>query len=68
MPKKYLSSYLIFSASRQESGDFKNIAVPERAKLIGQEWKALTQEEKEVRLLGVAGNDFPRTDADKCNL
>lgn len=38
-----------FSISRQASGDFQNIAVQERAKLISQEWKALSEEEKQVR-------------------
>ncbi|KAK3672256.1 hypothetical protein LTR78_007796 [Recurvomyces mirabilis] len=45
--KSPISSYFQFSINRQASGDFKNITVQERAKLIGQEWKALSQEEKD---------------------
>lgn len=55
MPKRNLSAYLLFSAARHESGDLRNISVPERAKLISVEWKALSEDEKEVRLPGVAG-------------
>ncbi|TKA82157.1 hypothetical protein B0A55_02047 [Friedmanniomyces simplex] len=42
-----LSAFLQFSTNRHASGDFNNIAVPECAKLIGQEWKALSGEEKQ---------------------
>lgn len=47
-PKQPMGSYILFAKNRQESGDFKNIAIPERAKLIGQEWRALTLAEKQV--------------------
>lgn len=47
--KRYTTSFMQFSISRQASGDFKNIALGERAKLIAQEWKALSDEEKQVR-------------------
>jgi hypothetical protein len=46
--KRPVSTFLQFSINRQNSGDFHNIKVTERAKLIGQEWKALSQEEKDV--------------------
>lgn len=59
MPKRNLSAYLLFSAARQDSGDFKHISVPERAKLIGQEWKALSEDEREVRLPCVARHGVP---------
>ncbi|KAK4560561.1 hypothetical protein LTR86_005758 [Recurvomyces mirabilis] len=45
--KSPISAYFQFNINRQASGDFKNIPVQERAKLIGQEWKALNQEEKD---------------------
>lgn len=47
LPKRACSGYIFFSNSRQASGDFKHIAVRERAKLIGQEWNAMSAEEKE---------------------
>jgi hypothetical protein len=47
--KRATTSFVQFSISRQASGDFKHIAVSERAKLLSQEWKALSDEEKQVR-------------------
>lgn len=46
--KRPASSFIQFSINRQASGDFRNIPVAERAKLIGQEWKALSESEKKV--------------------
>ena len=46
--KRPATAYIQFSVNRQASGDFKNIGVAERAKLIGQEWKALSESEKKV--------------------
>jgi hypothetical protein len=46
--KQASNAFMQFNVSRQASGDFKNIALPERAKLIGQEWKVLSDEEKLV--------------------
>ena len=40
--------YFRFARERRESGDFKNIPLTEGAKLIGQEWKALSASEKKV--------------------
>ncbi|KAE9986606.1 hypothetical protein EG328_005215 [Venturia inaequalis] len=40
-PKRPASAYIIFATERRASGDFKNISLPETAKLITQEWKAL---------------------------
>jgi len=51
VPKKGLTPYILFSSSRQVSGDFNNIRAVERAKLLGQEWKALSEDEKAVSLL-----------------
>ena len=47
-PKRTLSSFMLFNKNRQASGDFKDIAIPERGKLIGREWAALTEGEKKV--------------------
>lgn len=47
-PKRPQSPYLSFSVNRQASGDFANIQLPQRAKLIAQEWKALSEGEKSV--------------------
>ena len=35
--------------NRTASGDFKHIRLAERMRLISQEWKALNEDEKEVR-------------------
>jgi hypothetical protein len=53
LPKGKLNAFVIFCATRQKSGDFRNIATTERVKLIGQEWKALSADEKEVSPAGV---------------
>ena len=42
------SAFFRFAHDRRESGDFKNIPLTEGAKLIGQEWKALSASEKKV--------------------
>lgn len=49
-PKRPTTAYLNFGIDRQSSGDFANIKVTERSKLISQEWKALSQNEKDVRV------------------
>jgi hypothetical protein len=49
--KRPASQYIQFSINRQASGDFKNISIAERAKLISQEWKALNAGEKKVSAL-----------------
>lgn len=43
------NAYVQFVVSRNASGDFKNISLVERSKLVAQEWKALDDEEKQVR-------------------
>jgi len=47
--KQAVPPYVQFCVSRHASGDFKHIKIPERAKLLSQEWKALSDEEKQVR-------------------
>lgn len=42
--------FLRFSLERRATGDFKNIAIPDASKLIGKEWHALTESEKQVRI------------------
>ncbi|KAF2798644.1 hypothetical protein K505DRAFT_346420 [Melanomma pulvis-pyrius CBS 109.77] len=39
--------FLRFSIERRATGDFKNIAIPDASKLIGKEWHALTESEKQ---------------------
>lgn len=48
--KRPVTAYIQFSINRNASGDFRNISLGERAKLIGQEWRALNESEKKVRL------------------
>jgi hypothetical protein len=50
-PKKAVQAFALFVTDRSSSGDFKNISPPDRMKLIGQEWRALSEEEKSVSLL-----------------
>ncbi|KAF3000154.1 hypothetical protein E8E13_005466 [Curvularia kusanoi] len=45
--KRPLTSFTIFFAERSSSSDFKGIAVTEKAKLIAEEWKALSASEKQ---------------------
>lgn len=47
-PKRPVSAYLQFSINRNASGDFNRISFADRGKLIGQEWKALSESEKKV--------------------
>jgi hypothetical protein len=47
--KRAANSFVHFTVSRSASGDFKHIKVSERSKLLSQEWKALSDEEKQVR-------------------
>lgn len=42
---------MLFSTDRQSSGDFANIKIADRSKLIAQEWKSLSESEKEVSCL-----------------
>ncbi|KAI7337500.1 hypothetical protein KC354_g17620 [Hortaea werneckii] len=44
--KRPMTAYFHFLTNRQASGDFQNIAIIERTKLIAQEWKALSEGEK----------------------
>jgi hypothetical protein len=46
--KRTLSPYMQFSMDRRASGDFKAIGLGDSSKLIGQEWKALSEAEKQV--------------------
>lgn len=46
--KRPISSFAHFSISRHASGDFKHIPVPESGKLMSQEWKALSEGERQV--------------------
>jgi hypothetical protein len=51
--KQPMTAYLFFLSSRHASGDFKGITVADRTKLMAQEWKSLSEEERSVRLLGL---------------
>ncbi|KAF2171170.1 hypothetical protein M409DRAFT_63548 [Zasmidium cellare ATCC 36951] len=44
--KRPVNSYAQFALNRNASGDFKGITLTERSKLIAQEWKALSDQEK----------------------
>lgn len=46
--KQPRSAYVQFTVDRFASGDFAHMTVPESAKLIGREWKALNASEKKA--------------------
>jgi hypothetical protein len=46
--KRPATGYVRFATERSTSGDFKSIPLSEKAKLVGEEWKALSAAEKEV--------------------
>lgn len=45
------SAYIHFVTNRTTSSDFNGIQAKDRMKLIGQEWKSLSEDEKNVRIL-----------------
>lgn len=47
--KQPRSAYIQFVTNRATSMDFNNILAKDRMKLLGQEWKELSAEEKSVR-------------------
>ena len=47
--KRPVTAYVQFSVNRNASGDFNNISVPERSRLIAREWRELSADEKKVR-------------------
>ena len=51
-PKHPGSPFTVFTKIRFASGDFKNIRVIEAIKLVANEWKALSADEKKVRSHG----------------
>ncbi|KAF2869830.1 hypothetical protein BDV95DRAFT_608653 [Massariosphaeria phaeospora] len=48
--KRPTTGYMLFLGERTTSGDFKGIAVPDRTRLVSQEWKALSASEKKPYL------------------
>ncbi|KFY26641.1 hypothetical protein V493_03972 [Pseudogymnoascus sp. VKM F-4281 (FW-2241)] len=48
IPKRPSSSYILFVKERYTSGDFKGIPSTEAAKLLAQEYKALSESEKKL--------------------
>lgn len=48
--KRPVSSYIYYTNERRDSGDFKDIKFTEIAKLIGDEWKHLSSNQKKVRV------------------
>ncbi|KAH9827155.1 high mobility group [Teratosphaeria destructans] len=44
--KAPISAFTAFTVNRHKSPDFNNISFVDRSKLVAQEWKALSQEEK----------------------
>ncbi|KXT03568.1 hypothetical protein AC578_10005 [Pseudocercospora eumusae] len=47
VPKKPAGPFAVFTGSRRGSGDFKGIKMGDAAKLVAQEWKAMSSSEKE---------------------
>ena len=46
--KRPVTAWVQFVITRNASGDFKHISIAERSKLLSQEWKALSEDEKKV--------------------
>lgn len=49
--KRPRTAYLLFFNERNAQGDFKHMAVKDITVQVAEEWKGLTNAEKEVRLL-----------------
>lgn len=47
--KRPVTGFLLFCIERQKSGDFAHIHSSERSKLVAQEWKVMSEDEKKVR-------------------
>jgi len=65
--KRATTSYVQFSVSRQASGDFTHIKIGERAKLLSQEWKALSDEEKQ-KYKNLATRDAERQSSEESSV
>jgi hypothetical protein len=48
--KKPTAAYVLFSTERTKSGDFTDIVVKDRGRIIGDEWKALPDSDKKVSI------------------
>lgn len=46
--KRPRSTFMYFSSDRRDSGDFKHMTIGETSLRIADEWKNLTESEKEV--------------------
>jgi len=44
--KPALRAYILFTQERYNSGDLKNMTLPERAALLSKEWRGMTESEK----------------------
>jgi hypothetical protein len=51
IPKRPLPAYILFVKERYTSGDFKGISPVEAAKILAQEYKALSESERKVRFI-----------------
>lgn len=62
IPKRPLSSYILFVKERYNSGDFKGINSVEAARILAQEFKGLSDSEKKVgymnQFMGKNNADF----------
>jgi hypothetical protein len=50
LPKQAVSAYVLFSKSRWQSGNFAGQRPADAAKTIADEWKALSDAERQVRV------------------
>jgi hypothetical protein len=60
-PKRPRTPFILFTVERWATGDLKNIKTSEAAKLISEEWKALSAGEKKVRIFldfGIVSTDL----------
>jgi hypothetical protein len=48
LPKRPATAFALYTKSRWQSGDFAGRPAPEAAKAIAQEWKGLSNEQRQV--------------------
>ncbi|KAK3934791.1 hypothetical protein QBC46DRAFT_70097 [Diplogelasinospora grovesii] len=47
LPKRSVSAYVLFYKSRWQSGEFSSVSAPESAKMIANEWKGMSESQRQ---------------------